>query len=396
MRFLLNVGIICLLTVLSFNGCTTAIDKIEPVKVGTSGLTEDEQNEILYSMLNGTHYLGTPEKSYYECTGRRPCSVRLSMYFYMENGNLILSDQSKCSLSDVKVPSKCLSGSSYQDYINFSRIVDKQKAEFEQKLPLLMNEYANAKAPITDWLNSAKSKKAQFVFENKNSFGLSDVIVNKMLQKAIYESVPLERLTPVQVFMQYKNSNKSLDSFLNDYVIGSYRPHDKLSIGHYSIISSKYSEGTVIKVRVKDLDSPLGLKHTATSYLFLPDKYTIKDKNISALFERVGGYYNVTITNLTNDYVEIDALSYYFDNNARNEFTIRNKSIPPQGKNDSYDVKVKIEETDFTKGKISNGQEKVSFGGAVNYTLKNKTIKNTLLEKTDIKVGDFENNLYKN
>lgn len=396
MRFLLNMGTTCLLAMLSFSGCTTAIDKIEPVKIGTSGLTESEQNEVLYYMLNGSYYLGTPEKSYYECTGRRSCSVRLSMYFYIENGNLILRDKSQCSLPDVKVPSKCLSGSSYQDYINFSNTVDKQKAELEQKLPLLMNEYANAKVPITDWLNSAKNKKAQFVFENKNSFALSDDVVNKILQKAIYESIPLDRLTPVQVFMQYKNSNKSLDSFLNDYIIGSYRPNDKLSIGHYSIISSKYSEGTVIKIRTKDLDNPLLLKHTAASYLFLPDKYTIKDKNILALFERVGGYYNVTITNLTNDYVEIDALSYYFDNNARNEFTIRNKSIPPQGKNDSYDVKVKIEETDFTKGKISNGQEKVSFGGAVNYTLKNKTIKNTLLEKTDVKVGDLENSLFKN
>lgn len=386
----------CLLSVLSFSGCTTAIDKIEPVKVGTSGLTEDEQNEILYFMLNGTHYLGAPEKSYYECTGRRPCSVRLSMYFYMENGNLILSDQSKCSLPDVKVPSKCLSGSSYQDYINFSRIVDKQKAEFEQKLPLLMNEYANVKASITDWLNSAKNKNAKFVFENRSSFGLSDVVINKIIEKARYESLSLDRLTPIQVFMQFKNSNKSLDMFLNDYVLGTYRPQDKLSIGHYSIISSKYSEGAVVNVRSKDLDSPLVLKHTATSYLFLPDKYTFKDKNISALFERVGGYYNVTITNLTNDYIEIDALSYYFDNNARNEFTIKNKSIPPQGKNDSYDVKVKIEETDLNKGKVVNGQEKFSFGGAINYTLKNKTIKNTLFEKTDIKIGDFENNLFKN
>jgi hypothetical protein len=41
-----NIYTILVISILSFNGCTTAIDKIEPVKVGTAGLTEKEQNEI--------------------------------------------------------------------------------------------------------------------------------------------------------------------------------------------------------------------------------------------------------------------------------------------------------------------------------------------------------------
>jgi hypothetical protein len=290
--------------------------------------------------MNERNSIEYPEKSYAECAGRKPCSVKLSIYFHIENGNLILKDESKCSLIDAKIPSKCLSGNSYNDYVTFANLVDKNKALVEQKLPLLMSEYATVKTQITNWLNIAKNKKAQFVFENKNTFALSDEVLNKLIENARFDNSSLERLTPIEIFMQYKNSNTSIESFLNNYVIATYRPYDKLNYGHFSLISPSQYEGTVVSLNVKDFDSPLVLKHTAAYYNFMPAEYTIKDKNISARFVYSRAYFRVTITNLTNDYIEIDAASYYYDKDSNNEFTIGNKSVPPQGKNDSITVKI--------------------------------------------------------
>ncbi len=388
MKFLLKICFINSLIILLLIGCAGSLKDVGPINVGNSNLTNDEQGELLSEMMIENYGFDIPHKyTYYNCPGKRSCDVKLAMNFDIKNNELITKDVSYCSLPDVKKASECLTGDNYSDYVKFFNKKMEIKKNLAKKFPEYQNEYSNVKMKITNWLNNAKNKDCKFAF--KYQIPLNDEILNNMIKTVqCLKNEEIENSSPIKIFMEYKQSLKNLDDFLNNYSIARSNYSKKLEYGHYQLVG-ELSNNNYIELTSRDLDKIILLEQKVLGYNLTPIEFIIKDKNIIAKFFRGHESFRVEITNLTNDIIDIDSLAYYHDSMVYDDFSLyTNKSVPPHSTKNVGTIKIyEFEHYHFF---IKSMEHEEMFGGAIGYTTKN--IKNTLYKKEKIKIGDYEKN----
>lgn len=383
-----KVGFILFLSALGlslfFSGCASnnnsiplTIDKIQPIDLSNnSGLSQREKELIVY-FLNNNGVIEEEERTVYLAKGGA-YRIKLKATISLEKDKLVVKDGSSCP----KTLWLCTTND--PEYATFLKKVNDRKNELAQKLPNYFEEYKLVKSNIDNWLLSIGDVKPVFVFKNENSLNLKKETLDKIKETIFYGK---ESLSSEQVFANYKNSNiQDLKEFLSKRSVIQYKPYSNIVYKNYYLrnYDSKYStyinDDTILHgISLETAKTGVTITNNALSYLFLPDQYEFKNSNISVTFTRE--YYNqysVHIKNLTDNYIDVEAISLYYGEKITP--LKGNRKVSPYG---TTQERIIIElETNSLLIDIKNGTETNLFGGAIDYSIKGK--KDTLFKSMDI------------
>jgi len=322
-------------------------------------------------------------------------------YFIIRNNIIKKVDKSKCY--DSGRQTKCYYVTDSEN--NYFNVLKRLEKSISLNFPKELKRYCRYKIALEnirkEIINKQNNIKVSFL--NKKNILYKDEI-KKMLSYKIYNNFPESTDKVVSFYFNYY-INKNYSNFKNAFKIyiepeARYRQQNysfSSIYTYYSITHALFFKFKPSEISETYYKLPNNIVFKYDLYFnFTPNEFKIEDSYIKIFlyYDISTNRFKLVFNNLSNQFITIDDVVYYYNNNSYN-LNIKPFVIPPKSHKKIQNLNISINK--FIK--VNDRHQNIKVGLAVSYKIKNLNIKNTLFKQRQINFEklflSYESNILK-